>query len=91
MEAAEVNGSQRGSGGSHSQASISVSSTSLASVTSQLPPDLDLGAVLAVSRALVDGLTQTQIIEEILKFKGRKFEEGKRKFKTIQAIIEEYS
>lgn len=90
-EVAEGDGSQTGSRGSLSLESNSTVPNSLASVTSQLPSDLDLGSVLAVSRALADGLTQTQIIEDILKFKGRKFEEGKRLFEIIKAIIEEHS
>ena len=90
-EVTEASGSQYGSHGSQVLAGGAATAVTTASVASQLPSDLDLGMVLAVNRALTNGLTQTQIIEDILKFKGRKFEEGKRLFETIKAIIEEHS
>jgi len=90
-EVTEASGSQYGSHGSQAVAGGAATAVTTASVASQLPSDLDLGMVLAVNRALINGLTQTQIIEDILKFKGRKFEEGKRLFETIKAIIEEHS
>ncbi len=58
-EAAEVGGSSLGSRGSPALAGNSAIAAVTTSVTSQLPQDLDLGTVLAVNRALVDGLTVT--------------------------------
>lgn len=91
VEVAEVGGSQSGSCGSSGFESNSAIRTQGRKSTSQLPEVLDIAQVLAVSRALLQGLTSTQIIEEILDCKGRKFTEGKVLFDNIKAFIEEHS
>lgn len=90
-EGMEAGGSQAGSSGSSMGEHLARRPTTATYLTSQLPTDLDLGTVLAVSRALHEGLTTTQIIESVLGFRGRKFEAGKQLFMKIKAIIEEYS
>ena len=91
VEVAEVGGSQSGSCGSSCCESDSAIRAQARKLTSQLPEVLDIAQVLAVSRALLQGLTSTQIIEEILDCKGRKFAEGKVFFDNIKAFIEEHS
>lgn len=61
------------------------------SATSRLPEGVDLSILISVSQAEARGLTSTQIIEDILGFKGRKYEEGKELYDKIKAIIEEFS
>ncbi|MBE7384435.1 MAG: hypothetical protein F6J95_023850 [Leptolyngbya sp. SIO1E4] len=90
-EVREVGGSWRGSRGSRYGESGSGAERVLTSATSQLPEGVDLRDLLAVSQALVRGDTSTQIVEDTLGFKGRKFEEGKNLFNKIKTFIEEYS
>jgi hypothetical protein len=55
------------------------------------PNHPDLALILAVTNALYQGLTRSQIIKDVLGYKGQRYQQGAELFDRIKSIIEENS
>jgi hypothetical protein len=51
----------------------------------------DLALILSVTNALHQGLTRSQIIKDVLGYKGQRYAQGGELYDRILAIIEENS
>jgi hypothetical protein len=51
----------------------------------------DLALILAVTNALYQGLTRSQIIKDVLGYKGQRYQQGAELYDRIKSIIEENS
>ncbi len=90
-EVMEVAGSGRGSSGSSFGAKDTADSLPLTSHFQESAYGLPIGLILTVSNALSEGMSRTKIVEEVMGYKGRKFQEGADLFDRIKSIIEENS
>jgi len=61
------------------------------SVASALPDWLDLGLLLRVSNALKEGMSESKIVQDVMGYGGRNYQDGKDRFMQIKAILEEHS
>jgi hypothetical protein len=51
----------------------------------------DLALILSVTNALYQGMSRSQIIKDVLGYKGQRYQQGAELYDRIKSIIEENS